>query len=404
MRFLKGDVSSPIICVVLLGIFARVSSPAAEPWVRVSTHRIKLYSSTGKESASALVQVLAQAHDVLAKIMPLPNTYNGSITVVLFGSQAEFRSYSGNPGACAYHQRAKNTDYIAMWDRGPENDQIAIHEYVHAMIDHAGVDLPVWLTEGLAEFYSCYRSDERQILIGAPIVNRLAILRRSPWMKLSLLLSVTHSSSYYNSPETMATFYAQSWLLAHMLALSPAYASRFGDFLSTITRNANSVAALEATYARSLEQIEADLMAYSPKEKVAVAAFNVQPRPSASRPPIAFPSEHETDLALAELLAADPNQQAKAERQLKAISEKYPDDPESEGCLGYVAMRAGRLGEARAHFMLAVDRHSSDPQVFYYAAHLDQRCSNQRRVSDPDLGIGARNSRASLRGGTASCE
>ncbi len=44
-------------------------------------------------------------------------------------------------------------------------------------------------------------------------------------MNWNVLFAVDHDSPYYNVPDKMALFYAQSWALVHMLELSPAYSA-----------------------------------------------------------------------------------------------------------------------------------------------------------------------------------
>jgi Flp pilus assembly protein TadD len=83
------------------------------------------------------------------------------------------------------------------------------------------------------------------------------------------------------------------------------------------------------------------------------------------------PSNAEIDIALADLAVTNPNMRPNLETRLASAANQLPDDPEAEEALGYLALRQGRSSEARVHFQLAVDRHSSDPNVSFYLAHLE---------------------------------
>lgn len=50
---------------------------------------------------------------------------------------------------------------------GAELTRIAIHEYVHVLVRHSGLDIPLWLNEGLAGVYSGMEAwDGGKILVG----------------------------------------------------------------------------------------------------------------------------------------------------------------------------------------------------------------------------------------------
>jgi hypothetical protein len=75
------------------------------------------------------------------------------------------------------------------------------------------------------------------------------------------------NSSLLREHEAAAMFYAESWALAHMLKLSPAYAPRFPQLLEHLTSGMLSVQALEAVYARPLDSIDRDLHNWFPKDR-----------------------------------------------------------------------------------------------------------------------------------------
>ena len=87
----------------------------------------------------------------------------------------------------------------------------------------------------------------------------LSSLRHDYWIRLPALLSVTVDSHLLRERETAGVFYGESWALAHMLKLSPAYAARFNELMERITSGMPSQQAIEATYGRSAGAVATDL-------------------------------------------------------------------------------------------------------------------------------------------------
>ena len=162
------------------------------------------------------------------------------VQIVAFRSEQEYRSHGINPGACGYYQRTRRGDYIVMRDLEPEHHQIGVHEYTHFVFEHSGLILPLWLNEGLADLYSSV-SGTRE-----PCGTRTRPLRpalhagKSALDRSGTLLDVGRDSPYYSQPQKMLLFYAESWALTHMLALSPDYAAEFPKFVESISGGANA--------------------------------------------------------------------------------------------------------------------------------------------------------------------
>ena len=96
--------------------------------------------------------------------------------------------------------------------------------------------MPVWLTEGLAEYYSTFdglRGGNRAS-IGEPITSHLMSLR-SDWMKLDELRSLQIDSPQYDEDERRSLLYAESWALVHyLLHGTPPQRDHLEKYLSAI--------------------------------------------------------------------------------------------------------------------------------------------------------------------------
>src|SRR5262249_26598547 len=97
--------------------------------------------------------------------------------------------------------------------RGDNPYETLYHEYYHSLTTPYFPGLPVWLAEGLADFFGNTEINGANATMGEPNVALIAELRSQKLLPLSVLLSVTHDSPYYNEQNKVSIFYAESWAL-----------------------------------------------------------------------------------------------------------------------------------------------------------------------------------------------
>jgi tetratricopeptide (TPR) repeat protein len=258
-----------------------------------------------------------------------------------------------------------------MSDLAPEHRQIGVHEYTHFVFEHSGLTLPLWLNEGLADLYSSVAGSQGHVVLGRAPFGRVYALEKESWIDLGTLLDVGRDSPYYSQPQKMLLFYAESWALTHMLVLSQDYAAAFPKFVELISSGVSSRESLAKIYGKGPDQVMSDLRAYLSRRQLPTHVFDLDLAAAEIEPqPLAAPRE-QADLALADLAVSTANMESAGAAALNSFSGRYPDSPEAEESLGYLALRHNRSEEARLHFQKAVDRHSTAPDVIFYLAHLD---------------------------------
>ena len=95
----------------------------------------------------------------------------------------------------------------------------AFHEYVHLHLKDSLPGAPLWLNEGLAEFYGALQFARGEALLGAPILPYVYLLRSSELLPLTTLFAIDGRSPHYNEQDKSGIFYGQSWALVHYLML-----------------------------------------------------------------------------------------------------------------------------------------------------------------------------------------
>jgi hypothetical protein len=164
-----------------------------------------------------------------------------------------------------------------MKDFSPETYPVAVHEYVHLIVNHSGLKLTTAMNEGLAEFYSTLKITPEGIEIGNPPEARLMGLHRGSLIPLASLLAVQSPTAAYPKEQQVQLFYAESWALTHMLLLSPEYRSKTASYARAMQAGPDPVAALERITGKTSSQIQADLARYLRNTRFVTAQLDAKP-------------------------------------------------------------------------------------------------------------------------------
>jgi TonB family protein len=123
------------------------------------------------------------------------------------------------------------------------------HEYVHYLTRRLTSRMPLWLVEGLAEFYGNLRIESKKVYVGAPSTSNLMLLRQKVPMPLSTLFDVNASSPYYHEENKASIFYAESWALTHYLIARDLRENtqKVNDFLAVLGQNVTPADAARRT-------------------------------------------------------------------------------------------------------------------------------------------------------------
>jgi len=299
-----------------------------------------------------------------------PRELKQPLNILAFDSGKEFDSYRMGPGAFAFYQPTREGDFVLMRSLEPEHYSVVVHEYTHCVVEHAGLKLPLWLNEGLADFYSTLECRKAQVVVGTPPPGRKDALRRGGWMDWATLAAIERNSPYYREADKMLLFYSQSWALVRILALDPAYSGKLQSFLAAVSNGATTEEAMATVYHKSLPELGREVEETIGSKRLEPRVLDVDVRPGPLRTAEVADAAKQAEFALADVMAANPVTLDEAKIRLEALAAKYPDDARAEESLGFLTLRAGLQSAAEQHFMLAVNAHSKDPEAWFRLAHL----------------------------------
>jgi tetratricopeptide (TPR) repeat protein len=119
------------------------------------------------------------------------------------------------------------------------------HEYTHSLMHLNFSRLPLWVREGVAEFFGNSLLSEEKATTGTVDRGHVYVLGKNEWMPMESLFRVTESSPFYNETSPASVFYAESWATVHYLLLDPEArrVELFNKYLVAWDSGADAVAA-----------------------------------------------------------------------------------------------------------------------------------------------------------------
>ena len=110
----------------------------------------------------------------------------------------------GQLNLAGYFLKTQDRNYILLrLDAEQEQHPFATvyHEYTHLQFSSSNEWMPLWLNEGIAEFFQNTDINNKDVLLGQPSVDDILYLRQQRLIPLPVLLRVDASSPYYHEEQ-----------------------------------------------------------------------------------------------------------------------------------------------------------------------------------------------------------
>jgi tetratricopeptide (TPR) repeat protein len=219
---------------LLAGVEADAQIPAAAPqrlsrdWKRLRLIDLEVVGNASEKDLRRAADAITSFRGTLKALLPGIQISSPEPTrLIVFRDYRAFepftlrdgqgRRLTGVGGYFSSHPTANELVMPAF--EGTATLQVAFHEYTHFLINRNLQRVPLWLNEGLADFYSTFElKDDRTVLIGRAPEGRAYTVSSRALPPLSDLLSGQSSLRLFQGADT-EMFYAQSWLFVHYMTL-----------------------------------------------------------------------------------------------------------------------------------------------------------------------------------------
>jgi Tfp pilus assembly protein PilF len=388
----------PARCAVVLCALAllcvRVSAESEPRWFQVQTEHFTVITDGSEKQGLHIAGQLERMQAVFTRLIPTAHSDTGSPIVVLaLKNKRDFQSLE--PAAYL----AKNQlDLAGLFLQTPDKSYILLrldatggehpfsvvyHEYTHYILRHATF-IPLWLNEGLAEFYQNTDIDEKQVRFGQPSRDDILFLRQNNLIPLPILLNVDHNSPYYHDEQKGSMFYPEAWALTHFVIINDRlnHTDRLTQYLNAVSVSHDPVAAAQQAFG-DLKKLQQSLDTYINHGEyreflmptgvsVDEAAFHVDPL-----------STPDADSIRANVLVANDRTQ-EAETLIDSVLQSNPDNALAHESKAILALREHDPATARKWYGEAVALHSTSYLAYYNFAVLSMELGSGSEASIED--------------------
>ena len=368
------------VCTLTL-LCVRAHADSAPVWLQVTTPHFTVITDAGEKQARHVAGQFERMQAVFHKILPGTHSDPGAPIVVLALKNrrdfqtvepAEYLAKGQLDLAGLFLQSNDRTYILVRLDAGGDHPYSTVyHEYTHYITRHA--DLPLWLNEGIAEFYENTDIDSREIRFGQPSVGAIQLLRSQSLLPLPTLFSVDHDSPYYHDEQKGTMFYAESWALTYMLYINDFRnkTNLVGNYLKALSAGQTSLTAAVATFG-DLKKFESTLDAQISHSDFSFLSMPINiPIDEASYKVTPLTSA-DADAFRADILLSD-GRTDDARKLLDTVLAANPNSALAHESEGILHLREHDLDAARRSYTEAVALHSTSYLAWYYAAVLTLR-------------------------------
>jgi tetratricopeptide (TPR) repeat protein len=394
------------LVIALPGCWAQAESrlpaggmQARDTWRSVRTNNLFVIGNADPENLRQVALWLEFIHGSFARLVSRRALdFSVPTTVIVFRDEVSFLPfkplYQGRPAnVSGYFQPGDDVNYIAISLNSGDRDPFAtaFHEYVHLHLRESAPGIPLWLNEGLAEFYGSLQFSGGEALQGAPIAHYARMLRNRELLPLTTLFSIGNNSPHYNEQDKSGIFYGQSWALVHYLMLGAGgpggnRQEQFRRFLQLVSRGDGADKALENAFGMSVAAAETGLEDYVRRgefmaQRIAIGN-GLQASTSYTAMQRSALSEGEANYYLGDLLLHLGREQD-AERYFKQAIALEPGFTPAYASLGQLSVQRQSYAEAKKYLQLATASPQSYLTHYLYAYALSREGVNSSgQVSD----------------------
>ncbi len=368
--------------VLLLAVVLAGTAQAREKWVEVRSPHFKVLTDAGRDEGLQLAEQFEKMRETFAALLHAHPADAAPMLVVALRNRKEFRKVEpaaylgkGKLDLAGYfmHQEARNYILLRLGVDGEHPYAPIYHEYTHYLLRDDYTWMPLWLNEGLAEFYQNTDIHPDEVDLGQPNLGDLMYLRTHRPIPIATLVQITASSPYYHEERQGTIFYAESWALVHYLIVTDRQNGRLRleTYESDLKAGQDSLTAARNAFG-SLSQLDEELQNYLNHLSYAYFRLKVRTRVNKAEFQVEDVPATEANAIRAGVLV-DGQRMDAARALLQRVLRQDPNSAMGNRMMGYLEMRAGHLRQAENWYAGAVALDPENYEVNYRFAECAMR-------------------------------
>jgi tetratricopeptide (TPR) repeat protein len=372
-----------LIPMLLIAAATNAAGAAPERWVEARSTHFVVLTDASEKNARGLASQFERMHMVFHTLLPTAGDESDPpMTVVAVkdktGLQAlEPVEYLGanqmNLAGCFL--RAPDKSYILMrLDAQQEHAYANVyHEYTHYVLRKADAWLPLWLNEGLAQFYQNTDIGEKTVRMGQASAQQLELLGRSELLPIATLLAVDRQSPYYHDEQMGSIFYAESWALTHFLTTSDRIQGthRMHDYAARLAKGEDAVGAAREAFG-DLNRLQQQLSEYVMQRKFMYFMMPATLTAKDAAIEVKPVTDAEADAVRADVMIYT-NRREEAQALAETVLREDPANALAHESMGTLRYREGDLSGAKKWYREAEELDARNFLARYYYAMIALR-------------------------------
>ena len=204
--------SAAVKVTILLALLSTALTAGAreksEDWLEVRSPHFTVATNSNEKQGRKIADQFERMRSVFHTAFPKVQIDLGTPIVVLAcKDEKSFRALepaaylakgSLQLGGLFMQGLDKNYVLLRLDAQGEHPYAVVYHEYTHLLMGKSAEWMPLWMNEGLAQFYENTDIHEKDVELGQPSGQLLMVLRQNRLLPLDVLFRVDQKSPYYH--------------------------------------------------------------------------------------------------------------------------------------------------------------------------------------------------------------
>lgn len=384
----------PDLLLLCLAV-ALVASAKTENWIQVHSPHFVVMTPGSEKDGRRVANQLERMRDVFHSAFPNAEVDPPApIVVIAVDEDKDFKALEpaaylakGSLQLGGVFLRTADKNYIllrlreqeptfgynAVINEDPHPYSVVYHEYTHLLCSKAEDWMPLWLNEGLAQFFENTEIRDKEVKSGEPSRENILLLRQNKLLPLTTLFAVDHNSPYYHEQNKGSMFYAESWALTHYFQIDDRKngTHKLADYMQFVASGTDPVTAGTKAFG-DLNVLQRTLEAYVSQFSFMALKMNTNISVDDSTFVTMPLTATDADAIRADFLAYT-GRSADAKALIDVVMKEDPKNAQAYETMGYLDGREGDMQSARESYGKAIKLESKSYLAYYNYSVMNLR-------------------------------
>jgi hypothetical protein len=290
------------LCLALCGLLLRSNSAAAaaqpSPWLEIHSIHFTVITDAGDKKGREVAVRFEQMRAVFATLLGKDRLHQSvPLTILAFDNDKSYYQlaplHQGQPiEVPGFFVPGDDQDFIVLNLSEEESWRAVAHDFATMLLTYNYPPAQAWFDEGVEEYFSSIRVDDKQVELGTdpelrPSANRgslggerdsrqpnsfTELLGAQPWLSLPELFAMKHDASLGDQGKRNLLFEAESWMVIHYLLHEQKLPDTGTYFNAVLNEHVPVEDAIQKAYGMSSTQLEQAVKDYFQSQSALLTA------------------------------------------------------------------------------------------------------------------------------------